>query len=135
MSHDIWQSIIFISKVAGGLSVIGGLLIGGMRWMARVVKKVTTISDNVAELTTKHFPGIQVDLKTLKDNQESVKTDLKVLNVTVSGLSTRVDESKSAVHTLGEAFVRHLEANAERAAATPRRKRKSGIEMATVAHS
>lgn len=106
------NSIYIFGKLVGAFATIIGSVYSFFRWVfPRVpfVKKVSEINTQVNLLATNHLPHIEAKLDNHSKDFQGLKTDFKVLDEKVEGVSTRIEETKTAVSSLNESFLRHLE--------------------------
>ena len=109
MHASFAEHFIFWGELAGAVGAIGGLGYGVIRWLTVAYKKISAISENVVSISTNHLPHIQDAIDAHTTALQGIKSDVRVMDVKFDGLSTRLDDTKNAVHTLGTVFAQHLE--------------------------
>ena len=109
MHASFAEHFIFWGELAGAVGAIGGLGYGVIRWLTVAYKKISAISENVVSISTNHLPHIQDAIDAHTAALQGIKGDVRELDVKFDGLSTRLDDTRGAVHTLGESFLRHIE--------------------------
>ena len=119
MHAPIWNEIIFIGKVASGAATVLTITYGFFRWLGPrlpFVEKQLETQNNVALMMTNHLPHIQSSLTAQDKVLGNIQTN-------VGHLTQRQQDLHDGLHTLGESFLRHLEAASKEKA--PRNKRRS----------
>jgi hypothetical protein len=110
-----WQEFILISKVIGGIVVIVGALYGAGKFLYSMIDNARNINKNVNLLLINHFPHLQTAIDEGKQQITELAGDVKNLDTKMEGMSCRLEDTKKGVHTLGESFLRHLEATSSHA--------------------
>ena len=105
VSPEFWPHVILYGKIAGAFTAFSGIVYGIAIWFSRI----SETNRNVALLTSNHLPHLQEALDSHGDSLRSIKSDFKVLDTKVEGMSDRINDTKVAVHTLGQSFLTHLE--------------------------
>jgi hypothetical protein len=116
MHAPIWNEIIFIGKVASGAATALTIGYSFARWVGPrlpFVGRMIETQNNVSLMMSNHLPHIKQSL----DSQDQV---LGTIETNVAHLTKRQDDMHKGLHTLGESFLRHLEASSKE---TPRKKR------------
>lgn len=103
---QLWANLILAGKVAGGITSIGGLTLLIINWF----RKVSETNRNVTLLLNNHIPHVQTALDTHGQTLIAIGSDVRSLGTEIQGVSRRLDDTRTGVHTLGESFLRHLEA-------------------------
>lgn len=108
--------LIFWGKVAGGATAIGSIVWGFIKWLGQI----SETNRNVTLLASNHIPHLQDALDAHGAALHGIKSDVRDLGTTIEGVSQRLDDTRAGVHTLGEAFLNHL----ENASKEPEKKKK-----------
>lgn len=126
----LWQ-FIALCKAVGYVGTAAAVLIGGIKWLTAIFRKVSSISTdvitltaNVSLLTTNHLPHIQQALDDHGRTLSSITSDVRDLDTKVGGMNTRLEDTQNSVHTLNAAFVRHLDSTTEEHTVTTIRKKR-----------
>lgn len=90
----------------GGAVTFALFIFKGIRSGYRTVKST---NDNVTLLMTNHMPHIQRSIDEHSDTLLSIQSDVRDMGTKLSGYNTRLDDTKNAVHSLGTAFLQHVE--------------------------
>ena len=120
MYQPLVQEITLYAKVIGSIGSAAGVLYGIIRWLLATYQQAKKTTENFELLMTNHLPHIQASLDAHGGTLHSLSSDIRDVNTKVEGIETRLDETKKGVHTLGESFLRHLEATSKES--TPRKK-------------
>jgi hypothetical protein len=115
MYAPFWSEIIFIGKVAGGAATALTVAYSFGKWVfprLPFIGRMIETQDSVQLMLTNHLPHIQSSLTAQDKVLGGIQTDLGHLN-------KRQDDMHNGLHTLGESFLRHLEASSKEA---PRKK-------------
>jgi len=91
--------------VAAGISVIYGVF----KWIASAFHTVRNTNANLELLMTNHLPHIQTAVDAQGESLRELKSNVRDLDTKMAGMDTRITDTKTAVHTIGESFLRHLE--------------------------
>ena len=118
MHPGLAEHVIFWGKICGAVGAIGSFGYGAIR---SLVANMQT-KKMVETLTTNHIPHVQASIDAHTTALQGIKGDVRELDVKFDGLSTRLDDTRGAVHTLGESFLRHVE-NASQEKAIVKKKR------------
>jgi hypothetical protein len=108
ISPDVFQRLFFWGKVAGALGAFGGILWPVIRFLRKWFKKVCETHDTISLLATNHIPHIQESLKEHGEALSGIRSDVRQLGTVVEGVNTRLEDTKTGLHSLGIEFVRHL---------------------------
>lgn len=113
LSSHFWLQLILIGKICGAITALGGFMYSGFRGL----QTVSTIN----KLATNHIPHIQQALDEHGTTMQEIKSDVRDVGTRVDGQAERLEDTKKAVHVLGESFLKHLE-NASKEA--PRKRKR-----------
>jgi len=123
-------SISNLLEIASALVVVAGGSYGFVLWVGRTIKRVSEVFEHldtvvgtvkelsgvVVDLSTKHLPHIQNGLDNtvqavaeIKTSVQAINCDLKELDRKVVAVSTTQQDMKQGMHSLGEAFINHLD--------------------------
>lgn len=98
-----------ISKVVGAAVPVTGALYGTFRWLNAGYQQSKRTGDNITLLLQNHLPHIQATMDAHGEALLGLRSDVRDIVTKISGVEQRSNDTKTAMHTLGEAFVRHLE--------------------------
>jgi len=76
----------------------------------RVVRET---NENVGLLLSNHLPHIEKAIKAHDETLVSLQSDVRTIDTKLDAQSQRLDDTKAAIHVLGESFLRHLENSAK----------------------
>lgn len=93
--------IILAGKIAGSIVVIGGLVIGFVKWLSAVIRKITDINEHIKTVVTESLPLMQASLDAHGSALSGVKFDVR--NVT-----TQLEETKASVLSVGISVADHI---------------------------
>jgi hypothetical protein len=108
-STPFWIELIAISKAIGAVATVSGILYGGVKWLVSIFKSVQETNNKIDLLTTNHIPHLQASLDEHTQTMQEIKSDVRDIGTRVEGHAERLEDTKKAVHTLGEAFLQHLQ--------------------------
>jgi hypothetical protein len=113
VQHSLIEHLIFYGKVAGAVTAIG-IVIGGIvkypgRWIRSACKQISNTNATLATISNNHLPHLQSSLEAHTVALQGIKNDVREIDVKFDGLNTRLEDTRSAVHTLGTSFLNHLE--------------------------
>lgn len=124
--HTLFEQLIFWGKVVGGLTAIGGLLIGALRWMTATVKKLTGLHTSIVTLTDTHMPEMTKGFEEMGKAFGTVREDIRLMDVKVVNLERNLTSGREAIADLNKAFITHLE-NSAATEETKKKKRSNGV--------
>jgi hypothetical protein len=127
-----WAQFINLCKNLGYLA--GALTFCGLlyRWalkpaynsMSASIKVTKDTNSKVALLMENHLPHIQKAIDTHGETLQTIETNVQTLDTKIEAQGQRIDDTKTAVHNLGDAFVRHLDNVAKEVVVPPRKRKK-----------
>jgi len=115
MISPVWVKPLF----GVGASLVSTAVIGLLKWMTAMFRKLSDTNKTITLLTTNHLPHIQAALETHTETLSAMRSDIRDIDTKMTVYGQRLDGTNTAVEAINEAFVRHL----EHAPDTKRRKR------------
>lgn len=107
--HTTLQEIYLYAKVVGAIGSAAGVLYGVLKWLTATYQQAKKTNENFELLMTNHLPHIQASLDAHGGTLQVLASDIRDVVTKVDGIESRLDDTKSGVHTLSESFLRHLE--------------------------
>ena len=116
ISPELLKQVVFWGKISGAVSGIGtvvyGILKYPVKWIRQNVHQNRETNQNVTLLVTNHIPHLNEAIITQGTALTELKSVVRDNNTKLDGLGQRLDDTKEGVHTLGQAFLQHLENSA-----------------------
>lgn len=129
------NEVYLVGKIVGGASVIVGLIYGAFRWLTSVFIRVRDISTSIVQIKDNHLPHLQTALEDSTRHLVGIQSDVRDLDTKFTGMDTRITETRAAVHTLGESFLRHLESASQERITIQADVARNTVDIAEVAAS
>jgi len=111
---DTIGKILFISKYVGTVGVAVGVLYGGARWLAKLFKKVATISLNIQTALDNHLPHLQSSLDSHGEALVGIRSEIRNMTTRFDAHSEKLNETADSLGQLRLAFMNHLDTTKEK---------------------
>jgi preprotein translocase subunit SecD len=115
-----WSKI--IGEVGGASTVLITAVVAIFKYLKAVYKQRQQLNDTVTLLATNHVPHLQKALDEHGGMLVNITSDVRDIGTKMQGVEDRQEDLRRGVHTLGDSFLRHLEA-ASRETSKPVKKR------------
>ena len=102
-----------IKAVGLGIS-ISGFVIGGLKWVFAVFKKLTEINSTIVSLTTNHFPHLTATLDAHTEALQGIKKDVAVLGTRMEKHDVRLEDTREGLKVVHASFLKHLEESSKK---------------------
>lgn len=109
ISPDFIKHLILWGKIAGSFSALGGLIYGCLKGPIKWIHQVLDTHENVSLIITNHLPHLSEAVKEQGAALQELKTDVRETSIKMDGINQRLDDTKAGLHTLGQAFLNHIE--------------------------
>jgi len=116
------QHIYYWLKFTGAAGTAIGAFVALIKYLSAVYKQRQALNDTVTLLATNHVPHLQKALDEHGSMLVNITSDVRDIGTKMQGVEDRQEDLRKGVHTLGDSFLRHLEA-ASRETSKPVRKR------------
>ncbi len=102
-----------IKAIGVGLTALG-FVVGGLKWIITVFKKLTKINSTIELLATNHLPHIQSSLDAHTEALQGIKKDVAVLGTRMENHETRLGDTRGELKIVHASFLKHLEESAKK---------------------
>ena len=114
------ETILTVLKDTGYVGAGVGVIYGVGRWLAtRLTSTFRTVRETntaVNLLMANHLPHITDAVDAQGASLRGLKSDVRELDIKMIANTQRLEDTKLAVHTIGESFLRHLESASKESA-------------------
>jgi len=107
MAHS--ELILTVIKDTGYVGSGFGVMYAVVKWLTSFLHTARDTNAKIDLVMANHLPHIQEAVDAQGAALRGIKSDVRDLDTKVSGYGDRLDDTKSAVHALGTAFLQHLE--------------------------
>src|ERR1700685_3927962 len=97
---DTIGKVLFISKYVGTVGVAIGVLYGGARWLAKLLKKVANISSNIQTALDNHLPHLQMSLDSHGEALVGIRGDIRNMSTRFDAHSEKLNETAESLGQL-----------------------------------
>jgi hypothetical protein len=116
------QHIYFWLKFIGAAGSASVAVFGVYKYFNAVYKQRQNLDNTVTLLATNHLPHLQKSVDEHGEALKALTSDVRDIGTKVDGVEKRQEDLRKGVHTISDAFLRHLEASSKEAS---RKRRKS----------
>src|ERR1700723_873717 len=132
VAQPFWSNILLICKYVGTLGVAGAVIYAVLRCLVRVIKKITSIDDNICLILGNHLPHLGAAIENQSKSLDGLKSDLRDVDTRVAGLGQGLEDPRATVTELNCSFIQHLNTSARELVEAKAASAKNELDIAAI---